>query len=150
MKMKLAKALKEKNRLAGDICRIKSLIQRENSRNIASTSKTDRAKLWEELAKTMTSLIAVKTAIFKANVGIYEKIVLMSELKIKAQWITSLNTADGAIESPNFNGEGVIVTTYDAHIKQADIDQMTVDLQNEIVALQDEIDEYNATVTIEV
>jgi hypothetical protein len=150
MKMKLAKALKEKNRLVGDICRIKNLIQRENSRNVKSTAKTDRAALWKELADTTGRLVALKAAIFRANAGIYEKIVMMAELKSKATWITSLNTTDGVIETPNYHGEGVTTETFDAFLKQEDIDKMTVDLQTAIADLQDEIDEYNATVTVEV
>ena len=150
MKMKLAKALKEKNRLVGEINRIKNIICRENSRNVKSSSKVDRNALWNELAHTTGRLIAIKAAIFKANAGIYEKIVMMAELKSKIGWISSLNTTNGVIEQPNYRGEGVISDTFDAFIKQEDVDQMISEIQNEIAALQDEIDEYNATVTIEV
>ena len=66
--MKLAKALKEKNRLVGEVKRLKDLIARENSRNVKSTSKVDCKQLWEDLDNATSLLIKIKTAIFKANV----------------------------------------------------------------------------------
>jgi hypothetical protein len=147
--MKLAKALKEKNRLAGEIARLKTLIQRENSRNTKSTSKIDVGQLWIELDAATEKLIALKTEIFKANAGIYDRIVRMAELKGKALWLTGLNTRNETVEQPY--GVGTILTTeFKAHFKQEDIDRMTKELQDGIAKLQDELDEYNATVNIQV
>ena len=72
--MKLAKALKEKNRLVGEIVRLKSIIERENSRIEKSTSKVDRDDLWERLALATESLIGIKAAIFTANAKVYDKL----------------------------------------------------------------------------
>ena len=148
--MKLAKALKEKNRLVGEVTRIKSLIERSNSRNVKSSTKTDCAALWFDFEETVRKLVNIKTAIFKANIGIYSKIVTMGELKTKAQWIKTLNTKDGAEEISNFRSEVTKTEHFVAHIKQEDVDRLTVEIQATIVALQDEIDEYNATHNIEV
>lgn len=149
MKIKLAKALKEKNRLVGEIVRLKSIIERENSRNEKSTSKVDRDDLWERLAKATESLISIKTAIFTANAKVYDKIARMGELKDRAQWITGLNTQDGEFESPSYRAEPV-KNVIIAHKKQADVDAMTTALQEQIAALQDELDTYNATTEIEI
>jgi hypothetical protein len=145
--MKLAKALKEKNRLVGEVNRLKGLIQRENSRDVKSTSKVDVALLWDALTNATTSLVAIKTAIFKANIGIYDKIVLMGELKAKAEWIKSLDTKDGIVEE-NTHYANPIVKEYKAYLNTEAIDNLTVELQEQIVVLQDEIDEYNATLTV--
>jgi hypothetical protein len=148
--MKLAKALKEKNRLVGEIVRIKSIIERDNSRNVKSPAKTDCATLWVELNDTVQKLTNIKTAIFKANIGIYSKIVTMGELKAKAQWIKTLNTKDGAEEVSNYRNDSTKTEHYVAHVKQEDVDRLTIEIQAQIVELQDELDEYNATVNIEV
>jgi len=145
--MKLAKALKEKNRLVGEVNRLKGLIQRENSRDVKSTSKVDVALLWDALTNATTNLIAIKTAIFKANIGIYDKIVRMGELKAKAEWIKTLDTRDGIVED-NAHYGNPIVREYKAYLNTEAIDDLTVQLQEEIVVLQDEIDEYNATLTV--
>ncbi len=149
MKMKLAKALKEKNRLVGEIVRLKAIIERENSRDEKSTSKVDRDDLWVRLANATESLISIKAAIFSANAKVYDKIARMGELKDRAQWITGLNTQDGVFENPSYRSEPTTRTMV-AHKKQADIDIMTTALQEQIAALQDELDAYNATTEIEI
>lgn len=146
--MKLAKALKEKNRLVGEINRLKSLIQRENSRNVKSTSTVDVGAIWKQMEEATEKLIALKTAIFKANAGIYSKIVRMAELKDLSIWITHLNTNNE--KSEQIYGERTIVTEFMAYKTREDVDNMTKDLQDQIAKLQDELDEYNATVQIEV
>ena len=160
--MKLAKALKEKNRIAGEINRLKTLISRENSRDVKSSSTVDVASLWINLLNTTEKLIKVKTEIFKANVGIYDKIVRMAELKGRSSWLFTINTNNEKIENPY--GTNIMVTEYKAcmalnqnvnildlvrQFKLEDVDRMTKDLQDEIAKLQDEIDEYNATVSID-
>jgi len=160
--MKLAKALKEKNRIAGEINRLKTLISRENSRDVKSSSTVDVSSLWIDLLNTTEKLIKVKTEIFKANVGIYDKIVRMAELKGRSSWLFTINTNNEKIENPY--GTNIMVTEYKAcmalnqnvnildlvrQFKLEDVDRMTKDLQDEIAKLQDEIDEYNATVSID-
>ena len=146
--MKLTKALKEKNRLVGEINRIKQLISRENSRDVKSSSTVDASKLWEDLALTTDKLVALKTAIFKANVGIYGSIVRMSELKDRMYWIPSVSTNNEKTERPY--GEHILVTEFKACKTREDIDNMQKELQDEIAKLQDEVDEYNAKTMVEV
>lgn len=147
--MKLAKALKEKNRLVGEINRIKVLICRENSRNVKSSSKTDVGDLFSQLDSTIKSLIAIKTAIFKANVGIYDKIVTLGELKTKIAWISEIPTRNEIEEQPSYNGT-IMTKEYKAYMTQEDVDKQIAEIQIQIGKIQDEVDEYNATVSVEV
>ena len=147
--MKLAKALKEKNRLVGEIKRLKALIQRENSRNVKSTSKVDCKQLWMDLDNATDLLIKIKTAIFKANVGIYSKIVMMGELKSKVEWIKTLDTKDGVEEVSNYRSDTIKTEQFVAYVKQEGVDSFVVSLQNSIASLQDDLDEYNATVNVD-
>ena len=149
MKLKLARALKEKNRLVGEINRIKALINRENSRNVTSSSKVDCAKLWTELEDVSDKLVVLKTAIFKANAGIYGKIVLLGELKDMVTWIEDIPTTNGIFEKDTYGG----VTRkeeFTAFVKQEDIDGKTVEMQKLIATTQDEVDEYNAKTEIDI
>jgi len=147
--MKLSKALKEKNRLAGEVNRLKTLIARENSRSITSKSTVDVGSLWTDMLQTTCGLIKIKTAIFKANTGIYDKIVRMAELKGRAAWIVGISTDDEKHEQPNY-GASTIVTENKAHFNREAVDKIAKELQDDIAKLQDDIDEYNATVTIEI
>lgn len=147
--MKLAKALKEKNRLVGELARLKAIILRENSRSEKSTSKIDRKKIWDDYTIVTAHLVAIKTAIFKANAGIYHTIAAIGEAKSLAEWIKVIDVQDGLVETPSFRGEPT-KNTFTAYLKQEDIDTMTAKLQDQIAAFQDELDTYNATVDVEV
>ena len=141
--MKLSKALKEKNRLVGEINRIKIILARENSRDENSFSKIDRALVWEKLDQTVEKLIKIKAAIFAANVTIQEDICRLSEIKSRIEFLKTLNVAHGNVEYPSYNSEPII-KKLDAYYKQDDIDNLTDKLQLEIEKIQDRLDEYNA------
>jgi len=146
--MKLAKALKEKNRLVGEVNRLKGLILRENSKDVKSSSKVDVASLFSQLDAATKSLIAIKTAIFKANVGIYEKIVTLGELKTRIEWIKTIPNKNGTEDTQTFR-DTIITREYRAYKTQEDIDNEIASLQIEIDKIQDAVDEYNATVSVE-
>lgn len=141
--MKLAKALKEKNRLVGDIKRLQAILQRENSRLSTSTSKVDLAEVVQSLADQTEKLIKLKSAIFAANVGIYKKILRMGELKAHIAFLASLDTRDGEFFGNPYGSGTSLPETRKAYYKTEDIDGVTLDFQNKIAQLQDEIDEYN-------
>jgi hypothetical protein len=141
--MKLAKALKEKNRLVGDIKRLQAILQRENSRPSTSTSKFDLAEVVQSLADQTENLIKLKAAIFAANAGIYKKILRMGELKAHIAFLATLDTRDGEFLVNNYGSGTTLTETRKAYYRAEVIDGVTVDFQKEIAQLQDEIDEYN-------
>ena len=148
--MKLARALKEKNRLVGEVNRIKAIIIRDNSLELKRVGNKDREQQWIDYRDAVVKLVEIKTAIFKANAGIYETIVCMSEKKAELAWITDLNTQDGVEEIQNFSNDNVVKKEYSAYLKQSDIDSYIVSLQKDIADLQDELDEFNAKTEITV
>ena len=77
--MTLAQALKQKNRLAGELVRLQSIFQRENARRSDSVSEIDRMRIWESILETSRQLGELKGKIAKANIGIYSKIERMAE-----------------------------------------------------------------------
>jgi len=145
--MKLAKALKEKNRLVGEVNRLKAIFTRENSRNAKASSKVDAGVVWMELQEATNKLISIKANIFKANSGIYSKIVRIGELKNMASWLPMLNTNNETSE--RWNGAAMEKIEMKAWMTLEDVDKQVVLFQKEIADLQDAIDEYNATVEVE-
>jgi hypothetical protein len=146
-KIKLKMALKLKNRLVGEIQRLKSIISRENIKREDQERKINSLMLMRtQLTVRINELINIKTSIAKANVGIYDKIVEMEENKsLIAYW-------------ERFNCEESRETIYDSvpptqlklipAIDRMLVDEIIVDLKRKIDVLQDEIDEYNAVTYI--
>ena len=150
MQITLARALKEKNRIVGEINSLKGIFSRENSRieKLDGTKQIDRAELWDKILKRTDDLIALKAKIATANVVIYPLIERMSELKSRITYVQTLNTTEG-IEEPNPyqlqrnpNTPNKVIT---AHFNTEKQDDLVANLQKEIGELQDKIDEYNAT-----
>ena len=145
--MKLARALKEKNRLVGEINRLKGLIQRDNSHESTKIVKTDLDKAWADLDTATEKLVNLKAAIFAANVKIEAKIIKIGELKSRVAWLKTLNVQEGTEETPSFRGES-IKKEFVANKGQTAVDEMLVKLGAEIDSIQDEIDEFNATMEV--
>lgn len=145
--MKLAQALKQKNRLVGEINKLRLLIARENSRRNDNTSTVSVLDAYKMLNSKRDELIKLKTAIAKANVGVYEYIETMGELKAHIAWFEGLPTQDGEEILPQY-GTTPIKYVFNATFKRQDVDVEIAKLQSEINNLQDKIDNYNATTEI--
>lgn len=147
--MKLAKALKEKNRLIGLINHYKTIISRENVKTTDNKPKVNLDDIWAELDTTVSKLIKIKSAIFKANSVIYDKILLLGELKEKIKFISTLNTTNGVTRLNDYSINGNIQTIeYVAHLTQEEVDRLTIEIQNKISNIQDDIDMHNAITEI--
>lgn len=150
-KIRLATALKIKNRFAGEVKRLQTILARENSRSEFNNSTIDVSKVTSELDTAVESLIKVKSAIAKANAEIYEKIERMSEFKAQINFYNSIPTLDElVIASPRRGASAELRTQYTAFHKKSDVDRITKELQTKIESLQDQIDEYNASTFVEI
>jgi hypothetical protein len=146
--MKLTRALKEKNRLAGELTRLQKILQRENSRRNDSTSTVDRAEVWDSCIGLTDQLSEIKGKICVANIGIYPKLERMSELKSRIAFIKMLSTRNGEEIERYGRSDEKIVYQWDAFLKEALIDDLVSVYQTQINDLQDEVDDYNATTDI--
>jgi hypothetical protein len=146
----LAKALKLKNALVGEINRAKEILTRENSRSELSTSKIDRAAVYAEIGTKTAQLIALKTALAKANVGIYAAITEIAEAKGQIAYLKTLNTTDGVQRTEGRFGTQTVDTKFEAFFTQEKVDAEVAKIQKRIEELQDVVDAYNATTTIQV
>ena len=83
MEITLRKALRLKNNLKGEIAKLREAILKYNTFTDKTNEKDkkDVNELLKQFNEKKTDFFALKTAISKANVGIYEKIAKVEELK---------------------------------------------------------------------
>lgn len=147
--MTLSQALKQKNRMAGELVRLQNIFQRENARRSDSVSAVDREKVWDNIFQVSRDLGELKGKISKANIGIYSKIERMAEYKSRIAFVNSLMKKDGEERVYIGAAQTPEVYTWNSFINQETADQIISELQENINNLQDEIDIYNASTSIE-
>ena len=150
----LSQALKQKNRLAGEIARAREIVQRENSRKESQAVRADVRAVFEQNVARSRELAAFKGAIAAANAGvlsgdrgIYAKLNLQAELRGLIVFLKGLNTKEGEeLERVGFlSRDEAARTVYVAVITRDEVDRRVATYQAEIEQLQDEIDAFNAT-----
>lgn len=146
--MNLAQALKQKNRLAGELVRQQQILQRENARRSDSVSTVDREAVYERILEISEELGELKGKITQANVNIYPALERMAELKSRIAFVQGLQKREG--EEVVFVGrdQEQVKYTWDSFINQQRADETVAELQEQINDLQDEVDAYNATTEI--
>jgi hypothetical protein len=147
--MNLSQALKQKNRLAGELVRQQQILQRENARRSDSVSTVDRDVVYQKILSLSDELGELKGKITQANVNIYPALERMAELKSRIAFIQGLAKREG--EELVFVGRDQEQVKYqwDSYINQEKSDETVADLQEQINDLQDEVDAYNATTEVE-
>lgn len=153
----LSQALKQKNRLAGEVARLREIVQRENSRKESQPARADVRVAFDESVIRSRELAAFKGAIATANAGapsgdrgIYFKLNLQAELRGLIAFIKALNTKEGEeVERVGFlSRDEAVHTVFLATINRNEVDRLVVAYQTEIERLQDEIDEFNVITRI--
>lgn len=147
--MNLSQALKQKNRIAGELVRQNQILQRENARRSDSHSTVDREAVWNKILELSNQLGELKGKITRANIGIYPSLEHMSEIKSRISFIQMLPKRED--DEVLFVGRDQEKITYkwDSFINQLKTDALIDQLQVGINTIQDEVDAYNATTQIE-
>jgi len=141
--MKLAKALKLKNKLAGEVEHLKDLLKKQNVRSKKQEFDYDNRELLDKLRVKVDELVAVKTAIARANAVIYNRIFRAAELKGMVATLNSLDTRSGVhIEGGNYV-ERPMEVDYVAQLGKVEIDRLVAEFEGEIESVQDELDDFN-------
>ena len=91
-------------------------------------------------------LIDLKTKIHRANIGVYDKIFRMSELKSLAKKLSQINCDEGKVTDRYLRGAEPSIKT--AEISVVDKDVRVKSIEEEIERLQEELDTHNATTSI--
>lgn len=145
MQVSLAKALKERSRLAGKLKRNFELINKENSMISGSQRSFDLNKLHQECLQLHNRLILIKKIIAKANAPIAEKLVEMDELKSMICYLRNVKTTIGW-QQQGYSSEKVC---FDAVLGSAELTAEADQLQKRAEQLQDELDDFNALTKVE-
>ena len=145
--MNISKALKTKNRLAGELARAKAIFARENSHRVGETPKTSLQALLDNVNRIQEELIQIKIKIALASAPALPKLVRMGEYKARMAWLTELPIREG-IQRERFAAEKAEPEIWVAHLDTVKRDHEIDSLQKAINELQDEIDDFNATTQI--
>lgn len=143
--MKLNKALKLKNKIAGDISRLKGLLTSQNVRPAKQAFDYNNSEVLAELRAKVGELVRVKTAIATANVEIYAKIFRLAELKGLVATLCALDTRQGTFLEQGNYGNSATEVEYVAQLKRVQVDALVAEFQAEIQTLQESLDEFNFT-----
>ena len=153
MSINLAKALKTKNRLVGRLARLDKRITTENCETLRAGEEfhddyqnPEVNALFEQRGVLVNALINLKSSISRSNQKIQPLLYKLAELKSEMKLYQSLNTTHGVVESHYREGG----TTYVSTVKKQDVEDHIKRLEKEIDSIQDAIDTYNYTNTIEV
>lgn len=144
----IARALKEKNRVAGKLAKVRELVKAENSHEVKVPRSVEVKDLYAESWRLMSRLIDIKSAVAVANAGIVAKIIALDEVKAAICYLNGLDTKEGVFEESNYNGK--VVREYQAELRQAEVLKEIDRLQKQAEDIQDSLDEYNAVTKVEV
>lgn len=146
--MNLSQALKQKNRLAGELVRQQQILQRENTRRSDSVSNVDPKVVWDQIINLSDQLGELKGKITQANVGIYPALERMAELKSRIVFVQGMGKREGPEVTFVGRDQEKVEYTWTSFINQEDSDKKVLELQAEIDALQDAVDEFNAVTVL--
>ena len=146
MLITLAQALKEKNRLAGEISKLWTLVQQQNSSWENRTRSIDVNETMKTIEYYTEKLIELKTKIGKANNGNLNDMYALEEYKSQITKYANIDTEEDE-HYYGINKERKVVKT--VVICASDILAQQRKLQLKCNHLQDKLDAYNATHKIE-
>jgi len=99
----------------------------------------------ENIMTLEDELISLKTRIHRANMGVYDKIFRLSELKSLAKRLNQIDCSEGKVSDRYSRQEPIFKT---AEITVIDRDTRVKMIEEEIELLQEELDTHNATTSI--
>jgi hypothetical protein len=144
----IARALKEKNRVAGRLAKAREIIQQENSKDKSLPRRVDVEATYAEAKMLEARLIAIKSAIAQANNPIVAKIIELDEVKSEIAFLNGINVKEGRFEEVSYGNK--IVRDIEAVVGQARVLAEVAELQKRADALQDALDEFNASTKVEI
>jgi hypothetical protein len=143
--MKIAKALKLKNQLAGEVAQLKDLLIKQNSRSTKQKFDYENREVLTRLRAKLDELVKAKAAVAAANAEVYDKIFRLAELKGLVTTLSGLDTKAGLFHEGRGFGEAAYEVEYVAQLGKVDVDKLVAELNAEIQSLQDGLDEFNFT-----
>lgn len=147
-KVTIARALKEKNRIAGRLAKAREQVGKENSCDKKVPRGIDVVETFAQSKVLRDRLIAVKSAIAIANQPIVAKIIELDEVKSEIAYLNGLNVKEGVFVESNYGSR--VESEIDAVIRKPQVLEEIAVLQTRADRLQDDLDEFNAITKVEI
>jgi hypothetical protein len=144
--MNIKQALKLKNKLIKSISENTKLLQQYNTVEVGNPRPYSSTVLMVEISKATDELIALKSAIHRANAPMFEKIFEMSELKSTIKALQKLDCTEGKSNRDRYRMESELILTSEVSLVVRN--GKIKNLEERIEYLQDEMDVFNATTEI--
>lgn len=138
--MKIYKALKEKNRLVKKINVILQKLYTDNSYIKGNKPSYKFPEKYNDLIGKINNLVELKSSIYRSNVKVCDKIFKLAELKGLVERIKLIPVKEGKVEG---RCESVGFVEYESIITNEQKEKLIEEIENEIEAIQDELDLYN-------
>ena len=145
--MKIAKALKQKNVLVGELTKLKTQLQSNNVRTDGKKFDYDNKDILAKTLAKMDELIALKANIAATNAPVYNDIFRMAELKSFTQHLKSIPVQEGVEKQASYGG-AILEITYFSAINRTELDELILKYEAEIQTIQDRLDTFNFTTEI--
>jgi hypothetical protein len=133
--------MKIRNRLAGRLARLTAQIQQFNS-VVEGQPQPDVLALWGQREALVGHLVVLKTALAQATAKIQHLLLDMQEKKATIGVLQGLNTRHGDSGQVHYGTSQKII--FRAAIRPEDVNAWVEKLEQEIDALQDRVDLFNA------
>jgi hypothetical protein len=152
--MNISKSLKEKNRITGRLKKLQTQLYKLNRYPMNEVQDFEPADIFKAIQEEWAHLIALKTKIAHANLGIAEKLVQLTEAKAELQfWISFASYAGKHEENVErrklVNGQyEEILVPYTSYLTSKEVQENTDRVQKLIEDLQDEVDTFNGMTNI--
>lgn len=146
MKVTLARALKERSRIAGKLKRNFAIINKENSVIRGNERSFDLRAIYAECLELYRKLIEIKQIIATANAPIVGKLVEMDEVKSLIAQLRSIDTTVGYVNQGYGQTNDYMEVVFSASEMTAEADK----LQERAEQLQDELDAFNALTKVDI
>lgn len=141
--MKLYQALKEKNKLAGEIKELEGVILSKNSRIKTEVNHIDVVGALEDLALKRKQLITLKSNISVANAPIQEKIYVLAELKSEAAFYNRMPTKEGTVNTNHYGNPNI--QEFEVTLNELEVSKKKKELKEQIEKVQEQLDYFNHT-----
>lgn len=151
-KMTLARALKEKNRIARKLQEYRSVFAEVNSVEVGIKPQMDPAECYQELCKYQRQFVSLKRAIAAANAEISEVLAEMLVMNGEIEYLKGLNCTEEALRDDRYgdSAHSRQVLKYNVLINGKRRRELLDALEMRLNGLQDQADQYNATHMVEV
>jgi hypothetical protein len=149
----LAKALKIKNRLVGELASLQAVARQHNSLPIESRGEKSVSldKVWEDIQNTSNRIVELKSKIAVATAQIAPFLVDLAETKSTISFLETLPIKEGKEDTQIGYGVNSSLKTvvWNSFIDEASKNKLVKENKNRLDSLQDKIDEFNAVTKID-